>query len=83
MSKTLFVVDTQLTHMTHTLAAPLLRNSIISVTNESKEEIMDDIEELNAILAEANIPPIPLNNGHYTEDDSDFITVLKQQFQSN
>jgi len=44
---------------------------------------MDDIEELNAILAEANIPPIQLNSRHYTEDDSDFITVLKQQFQSN
>lgn len=44
---------------------------------------MDDIEELNAILAEANIPPIQLSNKHYTEDDSDFITVLKQQFQSN
>jgi hypothetical protein len=63
--------------------APPLTNSIISVTNESKEEIMDDIEELNAILAEANIPPIQLSNKHYTEDDSDFITVLKQQFQSN
>ena len=44
---------------------------------------MDDIELLNEILAEHNIPPIKPNNGHYTEDDSDFITVLKQQFQSN
>ena len=43
---------------------------------------MDDIEELNKILAEANIRPIPSNNGHYTEDDSDFIAVLKQQFQT-
>lgn len=43
---------------------------------------MDDIEELNEILAEANIRPILSNDGHYTEDNSDFITVLKQQFQT-
>ena len=64
------------------LVAPPLTNSIISVTNETKEVIMDDIEELNKILAEANIRPILSNDRHYTEDDSDFITVLKQQFQT-
>ena len=44
---------------------------------------MDDIKELNEILAEHNIPPIPPGCGHYDNDDSDFIAVLKQQFQSH
>lgn len=44
---------------------------------------MDDIEWLNGILAEHDIPPIPPSCGHYENDDSDFIAVLKQKFQSN
>ena len=44
---------------------------------------MDDIEQLNEILAEHNIPPILSDDRHYTNDDSDFIAVLKQQFQSH
>lgn len=42
---------------------------------------MDDIEWLNEILAEHNIPPILPNHRHETNDDSDFIAVLKQQIQ--
>ena len=44
---------------------------------------MDDIEQLNEILVEHNIPPILPNHRHETDDDSDFIAVLKQQFQSH
>ena len=44
---------------------------------------MDDIEELNRILAEVNIPPIPPSCGFDNTEDSEFVAVLKQNLNQN
>ncbi|WP_291812704.1 hypothetical protein, partial [Limnobacter sp.] len=70
---------------TQPLVAPPLTNGNISVTNETKEVIMDDIEWLNDILAEANIPPIRINpeTERVAEDnlwnDVQFLASLKDK----
>lgn len=44
---------------------------------------MDDIEWLNSVLAEHNIPPIRRNHTPDNNEDSEFIAVLKQNLNRN